>query len=105
MAAHHRTRSGGSLGHDEVMGRTLAIFFRAPGPSPWTVIVCLLFASVAEGIGLASLLPLISLVASPETQSNSVAQRAVVGIIGRFGLSPTLGTLLVIIVGTVVLKA
>jgi hypothetical protein len=39
----------------------LLIFMRAPGTHPWAVLACLLAASIAGGISLASLLPIFSL--------------------------------------------
>jgi ATP-binding cassette, subfamily C, bacterial len=39
----------------------LRIFYGARGTQPWLVLACLLLAGIAEGIGLATLLPLLSL--------------------------------------------
>src|SRR3546814_1856058 len=39
----------------------LRIFYGATGTKPWFVLGCLLLAGISEGVGLATLLPLLSL--------------------------------------------
>src|SRR3546814_11880408 len=39
----------------------LRIFYGARGTKPWFVLGCLLLAGISEGVGLATLLPLLSL--------------------------------------------
>ena len=41
------------------MRNILQLFFNAEGISPWTVLLCLCAASIFEGIGFASLVPLL----------------------------------------------
>ncbi len=83
----------------------LQIFFRADGTRPVLVLGCMLLASLAEGLGLATLLPLINLAVAPELTDASPVGRALSDALGRIGLEPTLGPLLTLAVGALVLKA
>src|SRR5581483_3464025 len=82
---------------------------------PWQsllVLGCLLLAAIAEGIGLSSLLPLLSLAseAGPRaarnvgTGSSQVAQILTRGF-AMFGLQPSIGALLLLIVMSLFTKA
>ncbi|MBM3585697.1 MAG: ABC transporter ATP-binding protein [Alphaproteobacteria bacterium] len=73
------------------------------GPRRWGVLACLLAAGLAEGIGLASLLPVLA-VATGEA-GDSPVDRAIVGALGALGLAPDLGVLLALVAGGLVLKA
>ena len=46
-----------------------SIFFKAEGVSPWLAIICLVTANFAQGIGLASLLPLLTVATDNESSS------------------------------------
>lgn len=83
----------------------LQIFFRADGTRPVLVLGCMLLASLAEGLGLATLLPLINLAVAPGLTDASPVGRALADALGRVGLEPALGPLLTIAVGALVLKA
>ena len=41
------------------MKSVLRIFFSARGSNPWVVLACLIVASLCEGVGLATLVPLL----------------------------------------------
>jgi ATP-binding cassette subfamily C protein len=75
---------------------------------------CLLLSALAEGVGLSSLLPLIGLAAkvgSPgemqagETHPSSGLERTVTDVLTSFGLQPSIGLLLSLIVCGMALKA
>jgi ATP-binding cassette subfamily C protein len=83
----------------------LNIFFRAEGTRPAIVLVCLLVASLAEGVGLATLLPLINLAVDPGAAGDSPVGRALAQGLGALGFELALGPLLVVAVGAMILKA
>jgi len=55
----------------------LRIFYGARGTRPWLVLGCLLLAGIAEGIGLATLLPLLSLAIDDQAHKTSALGRYV----------------------------
>ena len=69
-----------------------------------TVFGCLLAASLAEGFGLASLLPLLA-VAAGQAGNDSVVGRIVLNALDAVGLPADIGVLLVVVVGGLALKA
>ena len=81
---------------------------------PWQsliMLLALLLAGVAEGIGLSALLPLVSIAIGKQTGAHGSAlaggsglERAVTETLSVVGLSPTLGVLLTVIVLAIVLK-
>ncbi len=76
----------------------LTIFLRAPGTHPWAVLVCLLVASVAGGLGLASLLPLFDIATGAGQQSDSPIVEAILTGFNAVGLTPSIGPLLLLLV-------
>jgi ATP-binding cassette, subfamily C, bacterial len=82
----------------------LTIFLRAPGTHPWAILSCLLVASLAGGLGLASLLPLISLAAGSGQASESQAAQVVLQVLAFLGLSASIGPLLLLLVGGMIGK-
>ncbi len=83
----------------------LRIFYSAPGTNPWLVLGCLLLAGLAEGVGLATLLPLLSLaIGESGGETTSAISEAVRGALAQVGLNPGLGQLLALVVGGIVLK-
>ena len=87
------------------MSGVLGIFFRAPGTRPWLVLVCLALASISEGIGVASLLPLLNTaIDSPESAGSSLNEM-VLGVLDFLSLPKDFGVLLAIVVGGTVVKA
>ncbi|WP_299617618.1 ABC transporter ATP-binding protein [Pelagibius sp.] len=82
----------------------LRIFYGAKGTNPWLVLFCLLLAGVFEGIGLATLLPLLSLTIDDGARETSTVALYVEQALAFVGLAPTLGLLLCLVVGGIVLK-
>ncbi|WP_299399145.1 ABC transporter ATP-binding protein [Pelagibius sp.] len=82
----------------------LRIFYGAEGTKPWLVLACLLLAGIFEGIGLASLLPLLSLAINDGAADGSVLVGYVESALAVVGLKPELGLLLALVVGAIVLK-
>jgi len=86
---------------------------------PWRtalVLVALLLAGLVEGIGLSTMLPLLSIAADSAGQEGggSLAQAAteqggvgatVVDLMGSLGISPTIGSLLLVVLAGVFLKS
>jgi ATP-binding cassette subfamily C protein len=68
------------------------------------MVLCLVLAGFAEGLGISSALPLISSVES-EDGAQSTVSRGVRSLLGAVGLEPTLGTLLALIAFGFTLKA
>jgi ATP-binding cassette subfamily C protein len=93
---------------DRDSGKTLRsivrLFFEAE-TSPWTVLGCLLLASVVEGIGFASLVPLLWIVTDPAGSETSPIIAVTRNALDRVGLSLDVGTLLVFFVGTLVARS
>lgn len=89
--------------------RLVLVFARAYPRQTTLTLICLVFAGVAEGVGLSTLLPLVGL-AAKRADSGAVAdpsdlERAFTAALASCGLEPTIGTLLSLIVLAVVLKA
>jgi ATP-binding cassette subfamily C protein len=87
------------------MLRLLRFFFGIKGANPWMVLLCVLAASLAQGFGIASLVPLISIVGDEGTVPSSLASRTVVDALHALGLRPDLGILLLVVVFAAILKA
>jgi ATP-binding cassette subfamily C protein len=87
------------------MRDVFAIFFRADGTRPWLVLLCLIAASIAEGIGLATLLPLINLATQPEAVGSSPMGAAISEALAKLGVGTSLGPLVGLVVLALVAKA
>ena len=83
----------------------LRIFFSAEGTRPWMVLGCLLFASFAEGLGIATILPLLTVAAGTDPAESSLISQIVTEGLGLLGLAPELHVLLILVVTALVLKA
>lgn len=92
----------------------LFVFARAYPYQSTTVLVCLLLAAVFEGIGFSSLVPLLSIAVKIEAPTapnasilsdTSQLEQTVVGTLATVGLQPTIGTLCLLVVCGMVLKA
>lgn len=83
----------------------VAAFMSAyPGRSA-LMVFCLLLAGFFEGVGIASLLPLLNLVLAQESTTPSALEKALSDVFSIFGLDPTLPLLLVIITIVMILKS
>lgn len=86
------------------MKQILRIFFTAEGTKPWLVLACLLLASLAEAGSIGTLLPTASSIASQSTASTG-ASGYIKSVIESIGIEPSLGNLILIVVGLMVTKA
>lgn len=87
------------------MRKLLEIFFTAPGTRPWLLILALLAATLAEGLGFATLMPLIGVAADSGAQDGSPLNRAVRAALEGLGLPLEVGTLLILVVAILVLRS
>ena len=85
------------------MRNAYKIFFKAEGVSPWMAVVCLLSANFAQGVGLATLLPLLT-VATDSDSSSPVVQFVREGF-EAVGLPLSVAPLLFFFVGAVVVSS
>jgi ATP-binding cassette subfamily C protein len=83
----------------------LRIFFAIKGATRWTVLVFLLLAGLAEGIGLSSLLPLFSVSGVAGGESSAPVTQFIFGTFDRLGLPATLESLILVVVAGMILKA
>lgn len=70
-----------------------------------TSLVCLVFAGLAEGIGIASLLPLITLIGDETGARPKGVSAAALGFVQSLGVEPTIGFFLILLVAGMTLKA
>lgn len=87
------------------MKQLLLIFLRTEGAKPWLVLACLLLASFTEALGIGTLLPAINAVLGDASSDVTGASHYIRSSIQALGITPTLGNLLLIIVGLLTLKA
>jgi ATP-binding cassette subfamily C protein len=87
------------------MRGVLGIFFATKARIRWTVLALLLLAGLAEGIGLTSLLPLLSLSGGGTDSGSSPASQMVFDALGRLGLPIEIETLILIVLAGIVLKS
>ncbi|WP_373505326.1 ABC transporter ATP-binding protein [Aestuariivirga sp.] len=87
------------------MLKTLKLFFTTKETNPYLVVLCLLLASLAETVGIGTLLPIISIASGGGTTGNSLLGNIVSGFFGKLGLDMSLGTLVLVVAGFMVLKA
>jgi ATP-binding cassette subfamily C protein len=80
-------------------------FFASSEANPFLVVGCLLLASLAEAVGIGTLLPVIGIAAGPESQSQSALAKRIQDGFDWVGLNPTLGTLVVVVAVFMVLKS
>ena len=86
------------------MRQILTLFFKAKGTRPFVVLVCLLLGGIAEGLGLASLLPVMSIALGSEGAEPSASAAIVTDALSSIGFVPSLPVLLSFAVGGIVLK-
>jgi ATP-binding cassette subfamily C protein len=75
------------------MRQALKLFLTAEDTRPFLVLACLLFAGIAEGIGIGALLPAISAIGGNQSPSDTPLGRISENILGAIGLTPTMATL------------
>lgn len=86
------------------MKTLLDLFFNAPGTRPWAVLGCLFFASTLEGIGVASLLPLLSLLTGQSEETPTGLEKFMIDGLGNIGIEAAVGPLLVVIAVAIIGK-
>ena len=74
----------------------LRIFFTARGTNPWVVLACLIIASLCEGFGFATLVPLLG--AATGSANQSFVSESVRGVLHGIGLDSSVGTLILVLV-------
>ena len=84
--------------------KILEIFFLAKGTRPLVVLVCLLLGGIAEGLGLASLVPVMSIALGRPEDEVSPSAQAVTDLLAYLGLPAELFILVSFAVGGIVLK-
>ena len=81
----------------------LRIFFSARGTNPWLVLACLIIASLCEGFGFATLVPLLG--AASGSANQSFVSDSVRGALHSLGLDSSLGTLILVLITGMLLKS
>ena len=86
------------------MYKILALFFKAKGTRPVIVLLCLLLGGLAEGLGLASMLPAMSMVLGGEPGAEGSSSTIVMESLTKIGLPNTLPFLVGFFIAGIVLK-
>ncbi len=82
------------------------LYFLRAAPLQCTVLlVSLLLAGLLEGIGIIAILPLLNIVLRSDAETPSAISRHAESVLAFVNLTPTLGTILCVIVGVIVVKA
>ncbi len=87
------------------MRAIMHMFFRAEGARPWSVLICLLLAGIADGTSFASMLPLIAVAIGNSADNQSPLYHAVIGAFNAIGLKPDLVPLLIVVIAGTTLKS
>ena len=87
------------------MHNVLRMFGSAEGPAKWKVLLSLILANLVQGIGIASLVPLIAIVSDQGNEEPSAASAFILDGVRSLGFEPTLEILLLIVVSTIVAKS
>ncbi|MEM8561559.1 MAG: ABC transporter ATP-binding protein [Pseudomonadota bacterium] len=89
-------------------------FFRAYPAQTVLMLLALLLSGIAEGIGLSALLPMVNIALGAEAttalgpfvpESDNAFEQAVLDALAKVGIAPTLGNMLLIMVGMLALKS
>ena len=91
------------------MRKVFHIFFHAEGSRPFLVLFALLVAALCEAIGISALLPAVAIVADQPGGAGGSSQTGlsqnILGALTWVGVTPSLGNLMLIIGGALVLKS
>jgi ATP-binding cassette subfamily C protein len=82
----------------------LTLFFKAKGTRPLVVLFCLLLGGIAEGVGLASMLPVLSIVIGGEGGDRSASAAVFTDALASIGIPPSLPILVTFAIGGIILK-
>ncbi|MCB1689050.1 MAG: ABC transporter ATP-binding protein [Halioglobus sp.] len=94
------------------MGLMLA-FFRAYRWQTVLMMLALLLSGIAEGVGVSALLPLLNIALGPEAtdaipgasaEGQSAFEETILSVLAFFGIAPTIGSMLLIVLGGVAFK-
>src|SRR5688572_7252039 len=96
-------RDAGPLPRSWFVISIIKTFFRARGANLWFVLACLVVASLCEGLGLATLVPILG--AATGAADQSFISESVKGTLSAAGLNPSLGTLILVLVAGMLLKS
>jgi len=89
-------------------------FFRAYPGQTLIMMIALLLAGIAEGIGLSAFLPFLSIAIRNDARANAADtaqnppnefEQIFINLLGEIGISPSIGTLLIIIIAGITLKS
>jgi ATP-binding cassette, subfamily C, bacterial len=83
----------------------LRLFFTAEGINPWIVLLCLLTASVVEGVGFASLVPLLMIATNTGVEEPSPLLDVARDVMATIGLPLEVGPLIIFVVLTLLMKS
>ncbi|MDH3667460.1 MAG: ABC transporter ATP-binding protein/permease [Paracoccaceae bacterium] len=86
------------------MQKILTLFFQAKGTRPVIVLLCLLLGGLAEGLGLASLLPVLSIAIDGEGAAEGSSAALFTDALSSVGLPTTLGFLVAFFITGIVVK-
>ena len=81
------------------------IFFGAPDANPFLVLASLLLSGLVGAVGLMTFLPVITEMSGGMSAGSSPLNTHIVNFVETIGLSPGIGTLLLLAVGAIILKA
>ncbi len=87
------------------MRSILSLFFKAEGTNSWAVLACLLMASLIEGVGFASLVPLLTVATGTQEGDSSRVTEITRELMATLGLPMEVGILLFFFVTAMVLKS
>ena len=69
------------------------------------ILICLLFAGLAEGLGMATILPVLSIAVNGGASDNNTLTKLISDFLSIFGFEPSIGILLSLIVAVMIIKA
>ena len=87
------------------MKKALQIFLSAEGTSPVLVLLSLVLASLCEAVGISTLIPALAIISGDQTGATSGFSQSLSSVLARFDLTPTLGTLLAVMIVAYLLKS
>jgi len=87
------------------MRRIFRVFMSVPGWSKWTILGGLFLATLAEGFGLASVLPALTILLGDSGEEPSLVHKMIYGVLAAVGLPPSLEVLLLLVLIGVLVKA
>ncbi|NJO67783.1 MAG: ABC transporter ATP-binding protein [Rhodospirillales bacterium] len=87
------------------MRKVIDIFLKARGGRPGLVLICLMCAGLAGGFSIVGLLPMLALATGDLEKQSSGAAHSIVGALNSVGLDATFGTLMLIFLASITLKA